>query len=138
VNVGNIYKDGEVLSSALQSIEINGEAALRNQQAVSSKFPAGIGTGRFNLTGTMTAYFETLELFDNFLNHDTIGIAFDFLDNEFNSYWFTVPALKITTDPVAPGGIDQDVLEEMEFVAFRDATLNTQFMVDRFSSILPV
>jgi uncharacterized Zn-binding protein involved in type VI secretion len=138
VNVGNVYKNGEVLASALQSIEINGEAALRNQSAVSSKFPAGIGTGRFNLTGSLTAYFETLDLFDNFIQHDTISLAFDFLDNDKNSYWFTVPALKITSDPIAPGGIDQDVLEEMEFVAFRDASLNTQFMVDRFSSILAV
>lgn len=138
VNVGDVYKDGVVLSSALQSIEINGESALRNQPAVSSKFPAGIGTGRFNLTGSMTAYFETLEMFDHFLNHDSIGLAFDFLDNDFNSYWFTIPALKITTDPIAPGGIDQDVLEEMEFVAFRSSTLNTQFMVDRFSSTLPL
>lgn len=138
VNVGNVYKNGEVLASALQSIEINGEAALRNQSAVSSKFPAGIGTGRFNLTGSMTAYFETLDLFDNFLNHDTISLAFDFEDNDHNAYWFTVPALKITSDPIAPGGIDQDVLEEMEFVAFRDSTLSTQFMVDRFSSLTAV
>lgn len=136
VNVGNIYKNGAVLASALQALSIKGEAALRNQMAVSSKFPAGIGTGRFNLTGKMTAYFETLELYDIFLNHDDMSLMFDFLDGDFNAYWFTVPKLKVTTDPIAPGGIDQDVLEEMEFVAFRDPNLETQFMVDRFSSIL--
>jgi hypothetical protein len=137
-NVGDVYKNGELLSVALQSLELNGEASLRQQMAIGSKFPAGIGTGRFNLTGTMTAYFETLELYEDFINHNTLGLAFDFLDGDFNAYWFTIPALKITSDPISPNGIDQDVLEEMEFVALRDANLGTQFMVDRFSSILPV
>lgn len=136
-NVGSIYKNGEQLATALQSIELNGEAALREQRAVGSRFPAGIGTGRFNLTGTFTSYFETLEMYDHFLNHDTISLAFDFTDNDNSVYWFTIPALKITSDPVAPGGIDQDVLEELEFVAIRDPGLNTMFMVDRFSSVLP-
>lgn len=138
VNVGSVYKNGALLATALQSIELKGEAALREQKAVGSTFPAGIGTGRFNLTGKMTTYFETLEMYDHFLAHDTISLAFDFLDGDKNAYWFTIPALKITTDPIAPGGIDQDVLEEMEFVALRDPTLNTQFMVDRFSSQTPV
>lgn len=136
-NVGSIYKNGELLATALQSIELTGEAALREQRAVGSRFPAGIGTGRFNLTGTITSYFETLEMYDHFLNHDTVSLAFDFTDNDYSVYWFTIPALKITSDPVAPGGIDQDVLEELEFVAIRDPGLNTMFMVDRFSSILP-
>lgn len=136
-NIGSIYKNGELLATALQSIELTGEAALRNQSAVSSKFPAGIGTGRFNLTGTFTAYFETLEMFDHFLNHDTISLAFDFSDNDKNAYWFTIPALKLTEDPIAPGGIDQDVSEEISFVAIREPNLQTMFLVDRFSSTVP-
>ena len=136
-NVGNIYKNGEILATALQSIELTGEATLREQRAVSNRFSAGIGTGRFNLTGKITSYFETLEMYDHFLNHETISLAFDMSDNDFNAYWFTLPALKITSDPIAPGGIDQDVTEEMEFVALRDANLETMFMIDRFSSTLP-
>ena len=136
-NVGNIYKNGEILATALQSIELTGEATLREQRAVSNRFAAGIGTGRFNLTGKITSYFETLEMYDHFLNHETISLSFDMSDNDFNAYWFTIPALKITSDPIAPGGIDQDVTEEMEFVALRDANLGTMFMIDRFSSTLP-
>lgn len=136
-NVGNIYKNGEILATALQSIELTGEATLREQRAVSNRFAAGIGTGRFNLTGKITSFFETLEMYDHFLNHETISLAFDMSDNDFNAYWFTIPALKITSDPIAPGGIDQDVTEEMEFVALRDSNLETMFMIDRFSSTLP-
>ncbi len=136
-NVGSIYKNGDLLATALQSIELTGDSNLREQRAVGSRFPAGIGTGRFNLTGKMTTYFETLEMYNHFLNHETISLSFDFTDNDFQTYWFTIPALKITSDPVAPGGIDQDVLEEMEFTAIREPNLNTMFMIDRFSSTQP-
>lgn len=137
-NVGSVKKNGVVLTSAIQSIELTGEASLRNQQAVSEKFPAGIGYGRFNLTGSLTAYFETLDFFNNFLDHDTVSLEWDFNDIDLNSYIFRVPAVKITTDPIAPGGIDQDILEEMEWSAQRDPVLNTQFMIDRYSSLLTV
>jgi hypothetical protein len=136
-NVGNIFKDGVALSSALQSIELSGEASLREQRAVSSKFPAGIGYGRFNLTGTVVAYFDTLDFFNDFLNHTTVELAFNMEDVGKNTYYFTMPAVKFTSDPIAPGGIDQDVMEELEFTAFRDATYETQFMIDRFSSVKP-
>ena len=136
-NVGAIYKNGTALSSAIQSIEMSGEASLREQRAVSSKFPAGIGYGRFNLSGTVMAYFDTLDFFNDFLNHATVSMAFNFVDVFGNTYYFTMPAVKFTSDPIAPGGIDQDVMEELEFQAFRDATYGTQFMIDRFSSTLP-
>jgi hypothetical protein len=136
-NVGDITKNGSILASAVQSITLEGDATLRNQMAVGSKFPRGIGTGRFNLTGTMTAYFETLELYSHFINHDTISLGFDFTDLDFNHYVFTVPAVKITSDPVSPTGIDEDITEEMEWTAFRDASTACMLQVDRFSSIKP-
>lgn len=136
-NVGNLTKNGAVLSTAVQSLSLEGDASLRNQNAVGSKFPKGIGTGRFNLTGSLTAYFEDLTMYNHFLDHDTISIGFDFQDQEHNVYFYTVPALKITSDPVAPGGIDQDVVEEMEWSALRDPATQCMLQVDRFSSIRP-
>lgn len=137
-NVGNLTKNGAILSTAVQSLTLEGDASLRNQNAVGSKYPRGIGTGRFNLTGSITAYFEDLNMYSHFLDHDTISIGFDFTDLDYNVYYYTIPALKITSDPVSPTGIDEDVLEEMEFSALRDPQTQTMLQVDRFSSILPV
>lgn len=137
-NVGTIFKDGSVLSTAIQSITIEGDATLRNQMAVSSKFPRGIGTGRFQLSGSLTAYFENLEMWNDFEQHNTISLRFNFIDLDNNVYYFTIPALKITSDPVAPGGIDQDITEEMEWMAFRDQATGCMLQVDRFSSVYPV
>jgi hypothetical protein len=136
-NVGALYKNGALLTSAIKAIELKGTATLREQHAVGQKFAAGVAAGRFHLSGKFTSYFETLELYDNFLNHDTIGLAFDFLDNDYNAYWFNVPALKIKSDPIHPGAVDTDVMEDMDFEAIRDPQLNTQFAIDRFSSIIP-
>lgn len=137
VNVGAIRKNGTTLSTALQSVEIKGDASLRSLKGVGSKFPVAISYGRMSVTGKIVSYFETLEMYNHFINHETVSLAFDFQDNDFNAYTFTMPAIKITSDPIAPGGIDQDIMEELNFTTLRDPTLNTQFMVDRFSSVLP-
>lgn len=136
-NVGTIYKDGSALSSAIRSIQLNGDASLREQPAVGSKFPAGIGYGRFMLSGSLAAYFEDFSFYDDFINHTTTSLQFNFEDVDHISYYYTVPAIKITSDPISPNGIDQDVMEEMEWEAQRDPVLNTQFMIDRFSSVFP-
>lgn len=136
-NVGAIYKDGSALSSAIRSIELNGDASLREQPAVGSKFPAGIGYGRFMLSGSLQAYFEDFSFYDDFINHTTTSLQFNFEDVDHVTYYYTVPAIKITSDPISPNGIDQDVMEEMEWEAQRDPVLNTQFMIDRFSSVFP-
>lgn len=133
-NVGSLKKDGVALATAIQSIELNGDASLRNQSAVGSKFPRGIGTGRFSLEGTITAYFENADLYRNFIDHDTVSLSFDFTDVDGNTVNYTLPALKFSSDEIAPEGIDQDVMEPLEFVAFRDATTGTMLQLDRFSA----
>jgi hypothetical protein len=137
-DVGTILKNGVALSTALKQIKMDGKAQLRNQMAVSSKFPVGIGTGRFELTGTMQAYFENWDLLNNLLNHDTVSLAWNVFDNAKHTYYFTVPAVKITADPVNSKGIDQDVMEEITWEAFRDPTTACMLQIDRFSSLLPV
>lgn len=132
-DVGDLVKDGLPLLACIQSISLSGEAGLRMQNCVGEKFPRGIGTGRFNLTGSMTVYFENEDLFTDFINHDTVSLEFSITDSEGIAYYFNIPSLKISQDEIAPGGIDQDVFENIEFTAFRDAVTDTMLMIDRFS-----
>lgn len=137
-NVGTVYKDGAALTTAVMSIDLSGDNSLRKQPAVGEKFPAGVGYGRFTLEGTITAYFQNLDQYNDFLNHATVSLAWDFEDVDHNVYWFTIPSVKLLSDPIAPGGIDEDVMEEIEFQAQRDPNLSTQFMLDRYSSTYPM
>lgn len=137
-NVGSLELNGTALSTGIQSIELSGESTLRNQNGVGSKFPLGIGTGRFNLTGTVVAYFANADLYNAFINHTTVSLTFQLTDLDDNAYIITLPALKFTADPISPAGIDQDVMENLEFVAFRDASTQAMLQMDRFSNISTV
>lgn len=136
-NVGAVVKDNVALTQAVTEIGIEGEAGLREQVAVGEKFPAGIGYGRFALSGNMMVYFEDFEFYNTFINHVVSSLQFDFTDTDQFAYFFRVPSLILTDDPISPSGIDTDVMEELEFQAKRDPALSTQFMIDRFSSVWP-
>lgn len=133
-NVGSITKDGVPLVSALQEITISGDAALREQNAVGHKFAVGIGAGRFKLTGKFSAYFESGELFDDFVSHKTVSLSWFFQDLDGQRYDITLPAIKLTGDPLEPGAIDQDVIENIDWEAQRDPATNCMLQFDRFSS----
>ncbi|QJA43171.1 hypothetical protein [Phaeobacter phage MD18] len=132
-NVGEIEKDGSTFGASIQSISLSGEANLRQQAAVGSKFAKGIGAGRFNLTGSMTVYFEDEKLFSDFINHETVSLSFAVTDLDGQSEIFTIPAIKFSQDQIAPGGIDQDVFDNVEWTAFRDPTTECMIQIDRFS-----
>lgn len=138
VNVGAIMLNGASLSTAIQSINLTGDNALRNQNAVGYKFPAGIGAGRMEITGSVAAYFADGDLWDTFIEHKTVSLAFPLTTGEGAHYEFTIPAVVFSTDNVSPSGGNQDIMESMEFTAKRDPATACQIQIDRFSSIFPV
>ena len=137
-NVGSVSYQGTPLDLAIQAITMKGDNNLREQRAVGEQFPAGIGYGKFDLSGTADAYFESFELYQAFIDHTTVSLGFDFTDVDHNHYIFTIPAVKFTKDPIAPEGIDTDVMEKLEWTAQRDPVLKTQMMIDRYSSVWPM
>lgn len=137
VNVGSIIVDGAELSTALQSISLTGDNALRDQNAVGYKFPAGIGAGRMEISGSVNAYFADGSLWDKFIEHKTVSLTFPVTDGEGHRYDFTIPAVVFSTDTVTPSGGNQDIMEAMEFMAKRDPATGCQIQVDRFSCVYP-
>ncbi|ARB14308.1 hypothetical protein Ccr5_gp090 [Caulobacter phage Ccr5] len=135
VNVGKIAMNGEELSTAVQSIAINGTNNLRDQMAVGYKFPAGIGAGRMEISGSLVAYFADGNLWDKFINHETVSVSFPLTDVLGNHYEFTIPAANFSTDTVNPAGGNQDIMENLEYTAKRDPVTDCQFQIDRYSSI---
>lgn len=136
-NVGALIKDGSVMTTAITEISIEADNSLREQKAVGNKFPGGIGYGSVKVKGKLMAYFGDFSNYTIFLNHTTTSLVIPFEDADHNAYRVSLPAIKIVSDPIAPGGLDQDVMEEMEFNAQRDSALGTTLMFDRFSSVFP-
>jgi len=137
-DAGTVTKNGLPLTTAVKQIKMDCKAQLRNQMAVGSQFPVGMGFGRFELTGSVQAYFANFDLFNNFLNHDSVSLGFSFTDSAGQHYEFAIPAVKLTADPINAKGIDQDVMEDITFSAFRDPATACMLQVDRFSSLRPV
>lgn len=136
-NVGALVSDGEELTTAIRSFSFTANASLREQPAVGVKTVAGIGYGRMTINGEMQAYFEDFDFFNKFLDHTTTSLRFGFTDADSLEMAFTIPAIKLTTNDIAPGGIDEDVNQEISWSAQRDGTLKTMFLIDRFSSTWP-
>ena len=128
-NVGQIVKDGVPLATAIQSISLNLDNALRVQQAVSNKFPVGIGYGRQVVSGSLSAYFENLDLYNAMLAHDDVALTFGFQDAEGNAMVIELPRIKFNTSAPAPSGIDTDVMEEIDWTAIADTNGEYQIKI---------
>jgi len=116
-NVGVITKDGVQLSTAVQSLDVELDNALRNQNAIGNKFPIGIGYGRVTISGTVSAYFEDMNLYKDMLNHADVSMEFSFIDNAGNSMHLEFPRVKFASSGPSAPGIDQDVIEDLEWQA---------------------
>lgn len=126
-NVGDIYSTfgaGSPITdtTVLQSISFNIDNALRDQLAVGDKYPKGIGYGRQTVSGSLTAYFSELSTFYSlFLNHTDTALALTLEETSAESaarMRISLPKVKFQTDNPNIGGIDQDVVENIDFTAF--------------------
>ena len=128
-DVGTLAIDDVPLAVSLQSISLNIDNGLRSQPAIGSKYPVGIGYGRQVISGSLTAYFEDLSLYQAMLDHDDVKLEFTISDAAGNSILFELPRIKFASDAPAPAGIDQDVMENIEWTALADATGTYQIQV---------
>jgi len=129
-NVGKVQEGGANLTTAIQAIQLQLDNGLRNQTGVGSKFPVGIGLGRQTVSGSIDAYFEDGALFDKFLAHTASSLSFGFSDSAGNAYRVTIPKVFFTANAPAPGGIDQDVMQNLSWQAVLDAATNCQIQID--------
>jgi len=129
-NVGTITKDGVALATAVQSLDMELDNALRNQNAIGSKFPIGIGYGRVTISGTVSAYFENMDLYNDMLNHTDVSMTFNFIDGAGNALHLEFPRVKFASSAPSAPGIDQDVIEDLEWQAIVDTTGTFMMRVD--------
>jgi len=129
-NVGTIVKNGSALATAVQSLSVDVDNSLRNQNAIGSKFPIGIGYGRLSISGTVSAYFQDMTLYNQMLNHDDVSMEFNFIDGAGNALHLEFPRVKFAASAPAPSGIDQDVMEDLDWQAIVDTTGTYMMRVD--------
>lgn len=103
---------------------------MRIQRRLGSVAARGVGYGRRQVTGTLTAYFEDINAYTAFINNTTPSIIATASDGT-NSYTITLPRVRFTGGDVPNPGNDQDIMLTLNWQAIYDSTLLTDIQIVR-------
>lgn len=129
-NVGQITKNGVPMTTAIQSLDFTVDNSYRTDNAVGEKYPANVAYGRQIVSGTLTAYFQNLELYTEMLAHDAVSLSFSLTDGDGNSMHIELPEIYFLSSDPAPGGTDQTIVENIEWQATVNNAGTYQMRVD--------
>lgn len=115
------------------SMTIDVDNSLRVQRKLGSTSARGVGYGRRQVTGTLTAYFEDLTAYNAFLNDDTPSIVATATDGT-DTFTITVPKIRITGGEAPTPGNDQDVMLTLNWQGVYDSGLQTDIQISRSSA----
>lgn len=107
---------------------------LRARLQVGSLGAISIGSGTVNVTGQITAYFATNAILDKFLNFTASSLAFVHRDALGNIYVVEFPRVKYSSGQRVAGGLNQDIIADLNFTAFRHETEGVTARITRFAA----
>ena len=92
------------------------------------------GSGTIDVTGTLQMYLASDAQIDKYLAWTTTSLCWAVRDNDGNGYTFCLPEVKFTDGQRLAGGINTDVIAELSFTAFRDATEDATITVRKVTA----
>ena len=121
-NVQGIREGYSPVTLDLQSLSFTLNNNTRPQAALGSAQAVGIGIGRALIQGSIRAYFETRDIMESYTNFTASDFTFRLEDAAGNAYYFDMPQLKYSQGRRVIGGIDQDIIADMQFTAYLEPT----------------
>mgnify|MGYP000113696901 FL=1 len=120
----------------VKSIALEFDNALRNQSAIGSLAPVGIGNGTIAAKATLSVYFANGNLFDKFLANTATSLIWASLDSSGNGYVFTAPNVNVNSFKITAGSKDQDLMADVTLTLLgdsgnADAALRKVLLIDR-------
>lgn len=106
---------------------------LRERNALGTVGAISIGSGEFNVTGSLSVYFEDKTLLDQLLNNTATRLSFGFTAADGKSIVFDLPAIKFSEGVPDISGKNSDVMLALSFQAFRDATVTKTMRIFVFN-----
>lgn len=104
------------------SVGFTVENSLRGRQQIGTLGNVSVGSGKFLVQGTLQGIFSSSTIIDKFLNQTESQLAIPITDDAGNSMCFYFPAVKYTSASRVTPGEDQDILADLSWSAFMDAT----------------
>lgn len=114
-NVGSLTEGGALLTTAAKNIKLNISNNLGMRDQIGSKYAANIRYGTFEVTGSLTLYFEDLVAYNKFVNHISSSLWWKMTDDDGNVIVISVPKLFYTKASKPAPGENQDIMLPMEF-----------------------
>lgn len=118
-------------SVELIAIELTINAGARPQQVLGTTGLKGVGLGRFDVTGTFEAYFETAALMTKYLAHAASSLGWALSDAAGNVLAFRIDRLKFSDGEIPVEGSDSDPIQRYPFQALLDPTSGRTLRITR-------
>ena len=119
-NVVYVYDDLTVLPITAFNMALNNN--LRPRLQVGTLGAISIGSGTVDITGGCSGYFTDTTQMAKFLADTVTSISVVFKDAAGKYYVFDMPSVKFSAGRRVASGINTDVVQELSFTSFLDAT----------------
>jgi len=130
-NVARIWEGSQVVTGVVfQNVTLDLNNNPREQTRVGSDALAGVATGRCEITGGLSAYFEDNTLINKFIAGTASSFRFQVTDADGNSYIFTIPRTKYTDFTITATGPNNDVMQAGSWGATVDSTGTYAIQID--------
>lgn len=131
LNVSALTISGITNSPKIQKMTVKVNSNVYQNDIVGQYEPYSHGLGRFEVTGSISAYFENLDTYQAVLNHTTVGISWTLEDAAGNSYACTIPKAKLMDGGPSKPGNGQAVMVEIPYQGFYDSGIGGTMQITR-------
>lgn len=126
---GALSEGGSAIAS-VTSLDIKLDNGLSPAFVIGSSTTPQIISGRSNLTGSLTAYFESEALYNKFRAETESSLSVT-LDGPSGDYTILIPRIKYSGAKIDVKSAEDGVMIEMPFQAIRDSTEATNIKITR-------
>lgn len=131
LNVANLAFTGITNAPKIQAMTLNITNNIYQNDVVGAYEPYSHGLGRFEVTGSITTYFENSDTYAAILAHSDVALGFDLTDGPGNKYTIAIPKVKLLDGgPSAPGN-GQPVILEVPYQAYFDSSSSASLSITR-------
>lgn len=116
-NVANLVVAGITASPKVKSLSLSIKSNLYANDELGNLEADSHGLGRFEVTGSMQAYFRDLDTYNAIKGHSDVSLAFDIGAVSGSKYTFEIEAMKLLDGDPVVGGNSQAVMLEVPFQA---------------------
>jgi hypothetical protein len=128
-HLGGTFMEGGAPIGYFSSIDLNIDNGSNADEVLGSATPAGYTPGMSKISGTVSAYFPDLALYNKFLNRSGTALQFTLSDGT-NTLDFLLPNVTYTTSKIPVSG-QAAVIQTLQFKAVKDSTAGSNIVITR-------